>query len=178
MSPFRVALAARLAVVLVVAVACGTDPDDPYPFHGETGAGVTVPRAIGQPTSTLVVFFSPREGDTIELLGAEPIGLPPSVDARFDFSPPVQRPDGSWVSGERLEPLEGAVVVSRASVPEGNGGGIVATLTAHEVGRFTLSAIRLRYRINDGPEQVREGIDATFIICVADPAPETCEPPG
>ena len=52
--------------------------------------------------------------------------------------------------------------------------GIVAELTADRPGSYTLTSIRLRYRLNGGPEQVREGIDVVWTVCADEPAPASC----
>ena len=34
--------------------------------------------------------------------------------------------------------------------------------------------VRLRYRLNGGPERVGEGIDVVWTVCADDPAPADC----
>ena len=83
------------------------------------------------------------------------------------------------MSGEQLEPLAGASfsVDPRASAGPDNDLGIVAVLTPRVAGTFTLTGVRLRFRLNGGSEQTKESA-MTFTVCAADPGPPStdCEP--
>jgi hypothetical protein len=149
---------------------------DPYPLvGGPPAAALNNAAAIGQPVPTVVIFIEVRPGDRIELLGAEALGVADGAGVEFFFAPPVLGSDGSQTIGDRLEPLSGAVArpLSESPGPH-NSVVIVARMTASKPGRYTLSGVRLRYRLNDGGEQTREGIDVVFTICADDPAPATC----
>ena len=41
-----------------------------------------------------------------------------------------------------------------------------------------MTGVRLRYRLNGGPEEVREGIDTIVTICAGDPVPAAESCPG
>ncbi len=114
------------------------------------------------------------------MLGAEPIGVADGASVMFYFSPPVISDDGSFLVGERLEPLAGAefAASSGTSVPDDTVG-IVAEVTASKPGRYVLSGVRLSYSLN-GRDQLRDGIDVVFTICADDPKPADCpeEPAG
>jgi hypothetical protein len=57
------------------------------------------------------------------------------------------------------------------------GVGIVAEMTPTKAGAYELTGVRLRFRINGGGEQVREGTSVIWTVCADDPAPTNCEPP-
>ncbi len=149
---------------------------DPYPFHGgPAAAGQYNVAAVGQPVPAVVAFFEVRPGDRIELLGAEALGVEHGATVEFFFSPPVLLADGSQSIGDKLEPLAGAIAQPASASPgPANNVGIVARLTASKPGRYVLMGVRLRYRINGGSEQTREGIDVIFTLCADDPAPADC----
>lgn len=161
-----------LVPILAVGLAgCSILQADPYPLNGTGGSQQTGPAGIGDPFPATVIFMSPRPGDRIELLSAEPVGVGSGGEVTFYFSPPVHKPDGTILIGERLEPLSGAIVTGETM-------GVVAEITAHEPGTYTLSAVRLHYRLNGGKEQVAEGIDVVFTVCADDPKPADCALPS
>lgn len=47
-------------------------------------------------------------------------------------------------------------------------------MTADKPGRYTLTSLRLHYRLNGGGEEVREGINVVLTVCAAEPAPVDC----
>lgn len=149
---------------------------DPYPFHGGPApAAQNSPAAVGQAVPAVVAFIQVRPGDRIELVGAEALGLADGAAVEFLFAPPVFGADGSPTIGDRLEPLAGAVAepVSASPGPV-NSVGIVARVTAAKPGRYVLTGVRLRYRLNGSAEQTKEGIDVIFTVCADDPAPADC----
>ena len=168
----------RLALmVLVAAVAgCSVVKGDPYPLpSGPSLAWVTIPALLGEPVQTVVLFLDARPGDSIELIKAEPIGLASGATVKWYFSPPIHKPDGGTVVGEKLEPLAHAVFSNEGtSILPANNVGIVAEITADQAGRYQLDSVRLTYRLNGGAEQVGEGIGAVFIVCADDPKPAEC----
>jgi hypothetical protein len=172
------AVAVALAVVIVIVAL--TQARDPYPLPPGGGSSVLGPSTLGTPIQTVVVFFEPRPGDRIELLGAEPIGLPPDVRPTLYLSRAVPQADGTWLTGEALEPLAGAVIEVPAGASPGpeHGVGIVAEMTPQKAGVYTLTGVRLRFSLNGGGAQVREGTSVIWTICADDPAPATCVPPG
>jgi hypothetical protein len=163
------------ATILVLAL---TQARDPYPLPAGPGASQWNPATLGQSTQAVVVFMEARPGDRIELLGAEQIGLPPDVRPTLYLSRAIPQADGSWLTGEALEPLAGAVIetpTGAASLPE-HGVGIVAQMTPATAGTYQLTGIRLRFRVNGGGERIREGVSVIWTICADDPAP-SCDPP-
>lgn len=169
-------LVAAGMVAAVVAVAL-TSAHDPYPLQG-AGASQWDPVALGTPTQAVVLYLELRPGDRIELLGGETFGLPAAVRPTLYLSRPVLHADGTRVTGEVLEPLGGAMIEAPASAAPGpdNAVGIVAEITPSSPATYQLTSVRLRFRVNGGFEQVREGISVHWTVCAADPVP-SCEPP-
>lgn len=173
----------RRGVALLLGVVVAACVGDPYPMPSSApNAGSLHPAAVGSPVRSVVLFLTPRPGDTIELLGAEPVGLGDGAVARFYLSRPVLRANGDRDIGTVTETLEGAEVAVPASAPAGpdNSVGIVAEVTASRPGRYELSSVRLRYSLNDGFERVGTGIDVVMTVCADEPAPRDCpeEPAG
>jgi len=97
------------------------------------------------------------------------------VSAEFLFSPTVVHADGTRIVGEELDPLAGAVATAPAGTADPDSTvAIVVRLTGSRAGRYTLSGVRLTYRLNGGSPQTRTGIDVVDTICAADPAPADC----
>jgi hypothetical protein len=63
--------------------------------------------------------------------------------------------------------------LTRSAGP-GNTVGIGVELTARRPGRYEIDALRLRYRLNGGTEQTREGTDVVLVVCADDPASSEC----
>ena len=168
---------AALVAAVAVAVALFYTPD-PYSLQA-AGASQWNPVALGKPTQAVVLYLEVRPGDRIELLGAEAIGLPPAVRPTLYLSRPVLHADGDRVIGEALEPLAGAVIEVPAGASSGpeNTVGIVAEMTPTSAGTYELTSVRLRFRVNGGGEQVREGISVHWTVCADDPI-ASCDPPG
>ncbi len=166
-----------VAALTFILTACAAQAVDPYPLPTmppHTSAGVPV--APGLPATTTVLFLTPRPGDEIELLAAEPVGVGDDATVQFYFSPPVLKPDGNRLIGEELHDLAGATFTNlTGSDSPDNTIGIVAEITAERPGRYQLDNVRLHYRINGGPEQVSEGIGVVFVVCVDDPKPDSCD---
>lgn len=151
----------------------------PYPLpSGPPHTWQTVPIALGTRAPAVVLYLTPRPGDRIELLAAEGIGVAAGADVQFFFSRPILEPNGDHMIGERLEDLAGATF-SNTTATQGPDStiGIVAGITAREPGRYQLTGVRLRFRVNGGAEQIADGIDVVFTVCAADPAPASCEDP-
>jgi hypothetical protein len=165
--------AVLLLVAAFVAAGCTTDP---YPLHaGPPHAGQLNPAQVGSPTQAVVLFIEIRPGDRLEFMRAEPIGVGDGASVTFHFSPPILQSNGDRLTGSSLEPLEGTIAdAATSSVGPDNTVGIVAELTADRPGRYTLTSVRLHYRLNGGPEQVREGIDVVWTVCADDAAPTPC----
>jgi hypothetical protein len=173
----RVAALAVVATVGFALVACGSDtyPLPTMPPH----AGQTAPAGIGEGIPGVVLFVEPRPGDSIEFISAEPIGSLDGAEVEFFFSPPILLPDGARSVGDRLEPLRGSIATTAAASPGASAGplgyfGIVARITASRPGRFVLSNVRVRYRLNGGAERIGEGIDVVLTVCADDPKPTDC----
>jgi hypothetical protein len=169
-----------LAVLAVVALlsACSSDP---YPLPaGPPHAGQSNPARIGDPTTAVLIYLAVHPGDRIDLLGAEPVGRLDGAGIRFLLSRPVIHANGDKVIGEAVEALASAQVTAAAASPSFdpylNTVGVVGELTAQRPGRFEVTSVRLRYRLNGGGEQVREGIDVVWTVCADDPAPADCTP--
>ena len=167
----RAVLAPILAAALLAACAADT-----YPMHGGgPGASMYAPTALGDPVDGVVLFLQVRPGDRIELLSAEPAGLTDGATVEFFFSPPVISSDGTHTVGEQLEPLVGAIATApEATDGPGNTVGVVARITATKPGRYELTAVRIRYRLNGAPAQFEQGIDQTLTVCAGDPKPVDC----
>jgi hypothetical protein len=170
-------LAAIAAFAVAVAVALTYTPD-PYPLQA-AGASQWNPVTLGKPTQAVVLYLEVHPGDRIELLGAEAIGLPPAVRPTLYLSRPVLHASGDRVIGEALEPLAGAVIEAPADASPGpeNTVGIVGEMTPTSAGTYELTSVRLRFRVNGGGEQVREGISVHWTVCADDPV-ASCDPPG
>ena len=161
-----------MAVALLV-VACAGDP---YPLpSGLPHAALRGPAAVGQPTRAVVIYLNVRPGDRIELVGADAVGSLDGATVEFLLSRPVIDSTGNTLLGSEFEDMAGSVVAGASPAPEaGNTVGIAAALTAQHPGRFEITNVRLRYRLNGGIEQVGEGIDVVWTVCADDPAPAEC----
>ena len=162
------------AITLVFVLTACTG--DPYPLpSGPPHAWQNAPAAIGEARQGVVLFLDPRPGDRVRLISAEPVGVADGASVKFWFSPPIVDADGSYLVGEVLEELPGAEYQATfATAVPGDTVGIVAEMTASKPGRYVLTGVRLRYSLNGGREQVREGIDVVFTICADDPKPADC----
>jgi hypothetical protein len=149
---------------------------DPYPLLTPPGAASFHPARLGVSVAGVVLDVQVRPGDSIELVSAQPVGLADGAVATFYFAPPEPMPGGGLMTGDTLEPLPGAVFTPRpgASYGPDTGFGIVAVVTASRAGRYTLSGVRLTFRINERAAETKEGITELFTICADDPAPASC----
>jgi hypothetical protein len=166
-----------IAMALVV-IGCSGDP---YPLpSGPPEAGQQDPASVGQPTKAVLIYLDVRPGDRIELIGADAIGTLDGATVRFLLSRPIIEANGAHVIGKDFEDLAGAVVTAETALPgPGDTVGIAGELTAQRPGRFEVTNVRLRYRLNGGSEQAGEGIDVVWTVCADDPAPIDCpEQPG
>lgn len=149
-----------------------------YPIEPQ-GAEQGAPAAIGAPSQAVVLFLEPHPGDKIELLDAQAVGLPPTVEATFFFDPPIPNARGGKTIGDVLEPLPGATFSAPVDASAGSSDytvGVTVRLVARAAGTFALRAVRLRFRVNNGPEFEKVGITTAFTICAADPPPTECGP--
>jgi hypothetical protein len=168
---------ARWALAIVVLLTgCASDP---YPLpSGPPHAAQSNPARIGDPTTAVLIYLAVHPGDSVELLGAEPVGTIHGARIRFLLSRPVVHANGDKVIGEALEDLDGAQVAGASASPAFdpylNTVGIVGELTAERPGSFKVTSVRLRYRLNGAGEQVSEGIDVVWTVCADDPAPIKC----
>lgn len=165
-----------LAILAAAVAGCSVVQGDPYPLpKGPSQAWVTTPALLGEQVQTVVLFMDARPGDSIELISAEAIGVASGATVTFYFSPPIHKPNGDTVVGEKLEPLAHAVFSNDGtSISPADNVGIVAEITADQAGRYQLDSVKLSYRLNGGAEQVGEGIGAVFIVCADDPKPQEC----
>jgi hypothetical protein len=163
-----------LAALMVGLVGCGSGT---YPIEPQ-GAEQGAPAGLGTPAQAVVLFLQPRPGDRIELLDAQAVGLPASVEATFFFDPPIPNAQGGKTIGDVLEPLAGATFGAPVNASVGSPDytvGVTARLVARAPGTFVLRAVRLRFRVNNGPEFEKVGITVAFTICAADPRPTACD---
>lgn len=161
-------------VIALAVIACAGDPY-PMPAASSSHSSQRSPAAVGEASDAVLIFMTVRPDDQVTLIDAEAIGTTDGADVEFLLSRPVIESDGSSVIGEQFEDLEGAVVSGSAGSDGGNTAvGIVARLTALRPGRFDISNVRLRYRLNGGRERVGEGIDVVWTVCAEDPAPTDC----
>lgn len=166
----------RGLVAIAVALLLAACARDPYPLpSGPPNAGQLNPAAVGQPTHAVLIYLDVRPGDRIELVGADAVGTLDVATVKFLLSRPVIEANGDSVIGKDFEDLSGAVVTAATASPgPDNTVGIAAELTAQQPGRFEITNVRLRYRLNGGGEQVGEGIDVVWTVCADDPAPADC----
>ena len=170
----RRALCATAATILIAA--CVSDPGEPYPLPaGPPGARQLNPATVGAPMNAVVMYIQVRPGDRIELVGAEAVGTLDGAAVTLLLSRPVNKADGTRLIGEAMEPLEGAILTPASTTPgPENDVGIVARMTPAQPGRYQVTGVRLRYRLNGGPEQVGEGIDTIWTVCADTPKPADC----
>ena len=163
-------------MVVAVLAGCSVAPADPYPFHPPPPrAGQLNPARVGEPVQAPLLFIRVRPGDTITLLDAEGVGSLEGASVTFYISRPVIHDTGEHVIGEQVETLEGAQVTAAVATDSpDNTVGIVGELIAARPGRYEVTAIRLRYRINGGEERTGEGTDVVWTVCADDPAPADC----
>lgn len=174
----RRGLATVMVAVALVVMAC---TGDPYPLpSGAPHAAQRNQAAVGRPIRAVLIYLNVRPGDRIELVGADAVGVLDGATVGFLLSRPVISANGDHVIGSDFEALPGAVVTAATASPgPDNAVGIAADLTARQPGRFEITNVRLRYRLNGGAERVGEGIDVVWTVCADDPAPSDCpEQPG
>jgi len=161
-----------MAVALTV-MACSADP---YPLpSGPPHAGQRNPASVGQKIHAVLIYLNVRPGDRIELVSADAVGTLDGTTVQFLLSRPVIEANGDHVIGKDFEDLPGAMITAVTASPgPDNTVGIAAALTAQRPGRFEITNVRLRYRLNGGSERVGEGIDVVWTVCADDPAPTDC----
>jgi hypothetical protein len=166
-------IAAMALTAAVLVAACSADP---YPLpSGPPHVTQRSPAAVGEPARAILIYLQVRPGDRIELLDASAIGSIEGASVRFVLSRPVIKPNGDRVIGDTFEDLGGTTVEAVTASPgPDNTVGIGAVLTASKPGRFEITGVRLRYRINGGGEQTGEGTDVAWTVCADDPAPADC----
>lgn len=165
-----------IAAVTILLAACSFGPGDPYPLPADP-PNVTVhnPWTVGEPIDTVLIWIEVRPGDHIELLGAEAMGSLDGAAVTMLLSHPVIEANGDHVIGAVSEPLEGAVLTAVSASPgPDNAVGIVARMTPQRPGRYEVSNVRLRYRLNGGAEQVGEGTDVVWTVCAEVTKPADC----
>ena len=160
-----------LAIALVLAACSAADT---YPLPSAPGASASSPLAVGEPNAMVVLYLYVRPGDRIELLGAEAVGTLDGVTIMWQISRPVIEANGDHVIGKTFEDLAGAVLTGSTASGADNNVGAAADLTAQRPGRYEITNVRLRYRLNGGGEQTREGISVTWTVCADSPAPSAC----
>ncbi len=164
------------SVITVLFAACTLGPGDPYPLPADPpNIRQSNPAKVGEPMDAVLVWIEVRPGDHIELLGAEAIGTLDGAAVTMLLSRPVIEPNGDHTIGLVSEPLEGAVLTA-VSVSPGpdNDVGIVGRMTPQRPGRYEVSNLRLRYRLNGGAEQVGEGTDVVWTVCAELTKPADC----
>ena len=151
-----------------------------YPLLTSAGASMSVATAVDAPVRNLVLYLQPNPGDRVELVSAEAIGSLDGADVRLWFSPAIHDGNGNTVVGQQLDPLAGASFVGTAGDSSGPGNtvGLVAEITPHRPGLFTITNVRVHLRINGGAELERTGLSVMTYVCAATPAPTDCPPPS
>ena len=162
-----------VAVVTAIGLVVAGCVSDPYPLLG-AGASMANPTAVGEPVRGVILYLDLREGDRMQLIGAEPIGSVEGATIRFWLSRPIKKDGVGLLIGEALEPLEGAIAVGTDDGPSDTVG-IVGELTPQREGTFTVDLVRLRFVMGGAGEQAREGITTTWLVCAATPAPPDCD---
>jgi hypothetical protein len=164
-----------LAMVLLLS-GCSTDT---YPLPSGSGSSGSSPLAVGDSRPVVVLYLNVRPGDRIELLGAEAVGSLDGATVSWLISRPVIHANGDHVIGESFEDLDGALLTGSTASGADNTVGVAANLTAERPGRYEITDVRLRYRLNGGAEQTGEGISVRWTVCADSPAPATCgDPPS
>jgi hypothetical protein len=159
--------------VAVLLLACSADPY-PFPFSGP-GASKFTPIAVAQPVEEVLVYVQVRPGDRIELVSAEPVGSLDGAAVKLWLSRPVVQQNGSLFIGDNLEEIPGAVITAISASPgPDNDVGIVGEMTASQPGVFTVTNVRMSYRLHSGDVQTRENIALLWTVCADDPAPADC----
>jgi hypothetical protein len=159
-----------VAVMLVAGCAAGG-----YPLHVGQGASQFNPGTVGVPTRAVVTYVDVHPGDRIELVGAEAIGTLDGAQVTMRLSRPVIDDEGDHVIGTATEPLEGAVLTAATASPGfDNMVGLVAEMTPQRPGRFEVTNVRLRYRLNGGAERAGEAINTVWTVCADVVAPADC----
>lgn len=163
-----------VAVAMALAVMACSGESYPLP-SGPPRGGLFSPAAVGTPRHAVLIYLNVRPGDRIELVGADAVGTLDGATVQFLLSRPVIDAEGNRVIGEDFEDLGGAEINAVTASPgPDNTVGIAAELTAQRPGRFEITNVRLRYRLNGGAERVGEGIDVVWTVCADDPAPTDC----
>ena len=165
----RSLLALAMALLLSACAAADT-----YPLPSAPGGSGSSPVAVGDSRAVVVLYLNVRPGDQIELLGAEAVGSLDGATVTWQISRPVIKANGDHVIGEIFEDLGGAVLTGSTASGADNTVGVAANLTAQRPGRYEITNVRLRYRLNGGSEQTSEGISATWTVCADTPAPTAC----
>lgn len=160
-----------LAMALLL---CACSAADTYPLPSAPGGYGSSPLAVGEPRDVVLLYLDVRPGDQIEMLGAEAVGSLDGATVTWPISRPVIKANGDHVIGETFEDLAGAVVTGSTTSGADNTVGVAANLTAQRPGRYEITNVRLRYRLNGGREQTGEGISVTWTWCADSPAPSTC----
>jgi len=173
---FAVTLLTIAVTLLPIAMAACASAD-PYPLL--PGGSSWAPTTIGTPVRGVALYVQPRPGDQVELVSAEPIGTLSGAEVRFYFSKPVISADGTRTIGEDLQPLGGASVSvdPNASAGPENAVGVVAEITPRTAGTFSLTGVRLHFRLNGGREQAKEETGPFLTVCADNLAPVDCAPP-
>ncbi len=166
----------RRLVAIFLALAVLSCAGDPYPLPpGRPNAGQLNPATVGRPTHAVLIYLKVRPGDRIDLVGADAVGTLEGATVEFLVSRPVVEANGDHVIVRNFEDPADAIVTAATAAPgPANTVGIAAALTALRPGRFEITNVRLRYRLNGGGEQVGEGIDVVWTVCADDPAPAEC----
>lgn len=177
---------ARLLALAWVVLA-GCELDNPY-FTEPDRMYATAVAALGEARYVGVAFLAGREGDTVELVSAEPIepvGIGPvgiSNDVIWHALPlPVPGADASigvvdetWAGIGSLVPMEGA------SVPYAEDPSVqtevVVEIRSLESGRVSFEAVRIVFTVDGRPRS--QVIPMGVAVCFDDPAPESCDAGG
>lgn len=165
-----------LSLLVLAVAACSADP---YPLRTAAGASQWSAAGLGRSARSVVLYLELRPGDRIELVSATaPAFAAGAADVAFYLSRPRPMSGGGTLLGDAVEPLAGASygVDAGATQSPALDIAIVAEVTARLPGTYTIDDVQVRFRINGGGVQTKDGISQTFTVCAADPVPVSCEP--
>ena len=170
-----------LVIVAMASAACSAS-SDPYPFPDSTApyhARKITPAVVGQPSGVQwLTVIQPNPGDVVDLVDAEPEGSLEGATVELWLSPQVLQEGGGFFCGDYLEPIPGAELkAAYASPGPDNYFCVDGQITSAVPGVYTLTNIRVQYRLNHGDIRSGETGGVVWTVCVDTPAPACPSPP-
>jgi hypothetical protein len=166
--------------LLAGCVSPAADAPNPFPDAGSPYATRKItPTTVGQPSGVQwLADIRPNLGDVIDLVSATPEGSLGGATVQLWLSPQILR-GSTFYCGEQLDDIAGAQLHARYASPgPDNDFCIVGQITASTPGVYTLSNIRVQYRLNGGDVRTGETGGTVWVVCVDTPSPACPTPPG